>query len=381
MAAEGRAMNLELDQDRQMIRDAAEDFLSAYSDSAKVRTAHEAGGVDAEVWNSIAGELGWCGISIDEEHGGMGLGLFELTLLQEQAGRFLLAAPFFATACLAAPLLAEAGTPEARQRWLPAIASGEATVTVALSARGLDPFALGDGVRAEPDGDGYVLTGRCRHVPWVDGADLVIVAARLGGEPALFALPVGAATLKPLTTLDQGRPLAELVLEKVRLPADSWLDGGEAAAIHRALSRAAIALAAEQLGLAQQCLDLTVAYALERQQFGRPIAGFQAVKHRLAEVLVKVEAARSAVYGAAAEVDAGVSDDELLLAAASAKSFADAAVRFAAQEAIQLHGGVGFTWEYDPHLYFKRAQAFSHWLGFADAWRERVAAQLLEDAA
>ncbi|MDN0073873.1 acyl-CoA dehydrogenase family protein [Crenobacter sp. SG2303] len=376
-------MNLELDQDRQMIRDAAEDFLSAYSDSAKVRAAHEAGGMDAGVWQRIAAELGWCGIAVPEEHGGLGLGLFELALLQEQAGRFLLAAPLFSTACLAAPLLAEAGTDAARQRWLPALAAGELTATVALSARGLDPFAVGDGVRAEPDGNAYVLTGRCRHVPQVLGTDLVIVAVRLGGEPALFALPAdtAGATLMPLETLDQGRPVAELVLDGVRLPADSWLDAGDVAAIHRALSHSAIALAAEQLGLAQQCLDLTVAYAQERQQFGRPIAGFQAVKHRLAEVLVKVEAARSAVYGAAAEVDAGVSDKELLFAAASAKSFADAAARFAAQEAIQLHGGVGFTWEYDPHLYFKRAQAFSHWLGSADAWRERVAAQLLEDAA
>jgi len=374
-------MDLALNQDRQMIRDAAEDFLSAYSDSAKVRAAHAAGGVDAKVWNSIAGELGWCGIAVPEEHGGMGLGLFELALLQEQAGRFLLAAPLFVTACLAGPLLAEAGTDAARQRWLPALAAGELSATVALSARGLDPLAVGDGVYAGRDGDGYLLTGRCCHVPHAAGADLVIVAASLDGKPALFALPADAAVLKPLDTLDQGRPVAELRLNGVRLPAEARLDAGDVTAIQRALSRAAIALAAEQLGLAQQCLDLTVAYALERQQFGRPIAGFQAVKHRLAEMMVKVEAARSAVYGAAAEVDAGASDSELLLAAASAKSFADTAARFAAQEAIQLHGGVGFTWEYDPHLYFKRAQAFSHWLGSADAWRERVAAQLLEDAA
>jgi len=377
-------MDLALNQDRQMIRDAAEDFLSAYSDSAKVRAAHAAGGVDAKVWNSIAGELGWCGIAVLEEHGGMGLGLFELALLQEQAGRFLLAAPLFTTAGLAAPLLAEAGTDAARQRWLPALAAGELTAAVALSARGIDPLTVGDGVYAGRDGDGYVLTGRCCHVPHAAGADLIIVAARLSANvesTALFAMPADAAVLKPRDTLDQGRPVAELRLNGVRLPAEARLDSGDATAIQRALSRAAIALAAEQLGLAQQCLDLTVAYALERQQFGRPIAGFQAVKHRLAEMMVKVEAARSAVYGAAAEVDAGASDSELLLAAASAKSFADAAARFAAQEAIQLHGGVGFTWEYDPHLYFKRAQAFSHWLGSAEAWRERVAAQLLEDVA
>ncbi|MCW3479666.1 acyl-CoA dehydrogenase family protein [Neisseriaceae bacterium JH1-16] len=377
-------MNLELNQDRQMIRGAAEDFLSAYSDSAKVRAAHAAGGIDAEAWRRIAGELGWCGIAIAEEHGGLGLGLFELALLQEQAGRFLLAAPLFATACLAAPLLAEAGTDAARQHWLPALAAGELTATVALSARGLDPFAVGDGMYAGRDGDDYLLTGRCRHVPHALGADLVIVAARFSANvesTALFALPADAATLTPLATLDQGRPVAELRLNGVRLPAEARLDDGDAAAIVRGLSRAAIALAAEQLGLALQCLDLTVAYVLERQQFGRPIGSFQAVKHRLAETMVKVEAARSAVYGAAAEADAGISDDELLLAAASAKTVADAAARFAAQEAIQLHGGVGFTWEYDPHLYFKRAQAFSHWLGSADAWRERVAAKLLEDAA
>jgi alkylation response protein AidB-like acyl-CoA dehydrogenase len=380
-------MDLSLNQDRQMIRDAAEDFLASFSDSARVRAAHDiASGFDVGVWQRIGGELGWCGIAIAEQDGGLGLGLFELALLQEQAGRFLLAAPFFTSACLAAPLLAEAGSHEARQNWLPQLATGELSATVALSARGLDPFAAGDGVQAKPSTDGYRLSGSCRHVPGAADAGLLIVVARLPNqEPALFALPKDAegVSITALVTLDQGRRVAALELHDVPLPSAARLEHGQntAAAIERALAKSAIALAAEQLGLAQQCLDLTVAYIAERVQFGRPLASFQAIKHRCAEMMVKLEAARSAVYGAAAEVDAGVSDQELLLTAASAKTFATDAAQYCAQEAIQLHGGVGFTWEYDPHLYFKRSQAFSHWLGTPDAWRERVAAQLLEDAA
>jgi alkylation response protein AidB-like acyl-CoA dehydrogenase len=379
------SMDLTLNQDRQLIRDAAEDFLVAHSTSAQVRAAQEGdSGYDEAVWRQLSGELGWCGIAVAERFGGMGLGLFELALLQEQAGRHLLAAPLFTTAGLAAPLLAEAGSEAACERWLMDIAAGELSATVALSARGFDPFAAGDGVQATRVDDGYRLSGRCRHVAGAHAAELVLVVATLDGAPAVLTLAAGTPGMDvtPLVTLDQGRRVADIAFD-VTLPADARIDHGGAVAqsIQNAAARAAIVLAAEQVGGAQQCLDLTVAYLAERQQFGRPLASFQALKHRCAEMMVQIESARSAVYGAAAEVDAGASDRDLFTAAASARCFACAAYRFCAQEAIQLHGGVGFTWEYDPHLHFKRTQAFSHWLGSPDAWRERVAAQLLEQAA
>ena len=186
----------------------------------------------------------------------------------------------------------------------------------------------------------------------------------------------------PLKTIDATRRLAEVRLAGVRLAPDALI--AEGARVTEGLTRtaalAAIALAAEQLGGAQQCLDMTLAYISERVQFGRQIASFQAVKHRCALMMVQIEAARSAVYGAACVAASAPPTDALVMESACAKTLASEAFFFCAQEAIQLHGGVGFTWEYDPHLYFKRAQSSGAWLGAPDALRERVAAAMLDRA-
>ena len=378
-------MNFALTDDQRMIRDAAEGFLAEASSSAAVRAAMGgADGVDAGLWQRIAREMGWCATHIAEAHGGLGLGVVELVLLQEQMGRRLACVPFFSSVCLAATALQQAASAAAQALWLPRIADGSLRATLALSARGVQWDADAIGATARRTAEGWQLDGRFEHVPDGASAELMFVAARVAeaDEIGLFAVAgaQGGVTRAPLQTWDETRRLATLELRGVQLQPLDRVDVG--ADMHDALERtnalAALLLAAEQLGGAQQCLDLTLAYVAERTQFGQPIAAFQAVKHRCAEMMVRIEATRSAVYGAAALATAAQATHELLMEAGAAKAQASEAFFFCAQEAIQLHGGVGFTWEYDPHLYFKRAQAGGHWLGCATQWRERIARALLD---
>jgi alkylation response protein AidB-like acyl-CoA dehydrogenase len=374
-----RPMHFALTEDQQMIRDAAEAFLSEACNSAAVRRA--AGSTDLALWQRMAGELGWCATAIPEQYDGLGLGQVELVLLAEQMGRRLPCVPFLATVGLAATALIQAGSETARARWLPPIAAGELSATLALGAR--DVRWEGCAITARRNGAGWQLDGHCEHVP--DGADaaLLLVAARIDGDGGfgLFALRQheSGLTRAPHETWDLTRRLARVDLACVQLDTSARVDQGDPGAFERIEALAALMLAAEQLGGAQACLDLTLDYCAGRSQFGQPIAAFQAVKHRCAEMMVQVEMTRSAVYGAAAVADAQAATRELVMEIGAAKALASEAFFFCAQEAIQLHGGVGFTWEYDPHLYFKRAQAGSRWLGTPEAWRERIAAALLDD--
>lgn len=372
-------MDFSINDDQAMIRDAAESFLADVSDSAAVRKAMaSAAGYDAAVWQRIAGELGWCGIAVAEAHGGLGLGAMELVLVQEQIGRRLLCAPFFATVCLGATVLAETATAAAQDEHLPAIAAGELRVAVPLPSDVAGWPAAASSVYAARVGDGWRLQGVAERVVGADDADLLLVFAQADDGLALFALPAqthGVQVL-PARGWDETRRFARIACDAL-LPAAVRIDDpARHVGVSRALALARLYIAAEQLGAAQQCLDLTVAYTATRKQFGRTIASFQAVKHRCAEMMVRVEALRSAVYGAAFAA-AQSDDDALAMECAMAKALASDTLFFCAAEAIQLHGGVGFTWEYDPQLYFKRAQASSHWLGDADALRESIAARLL----
>jgi len=378
-------MDFALTDDQLMIRNAAESFLAEASSSAAVRAAMaSACGFDAGLWQRIAGEMGWCGTHIAEAHGGVGLGVVELALLLEQMGRRLACMPFFSSVCLAATALQQAGGPAAHARWLPRIADGSLRATLALGARGMDWDAGAIGATARRTAEGWRLDGYFRHVPDGATAELVLVVAQLADadEIGLFAVAADAigVTSTPLRTWDETRRLATLDLRGVQLQPSGRLDAGDGTreALERSTALAALLLAAEQVGGAQQCLDLTLVHAAERSQFGQPIAAFQAVKHRCAEMMVRIEAARSAVYGAAAVAAGAPATSELLMESGAAKAQASEAFFFCAQEAIQLHGGVGFTWEYDPHLYFKRAQAGGHWLGSATQWRERIARALLD---
>ncbi|WP_373376368.1 acyl-CoA dehydrogenase family protein [Cupriavidus nantongensis] len=372
--------SVEFGVEHQMVRDSARDYLAAHSDSAAVRRVTEAGPAhDDALWRALAGELGWCGIALPEAVGGAGLGAPGLVLLQEQLGQRLACVPFWSTACVAAPWL-QASVGHSGP-WLERLATGECRAAAVLPDDGGWHY---DGVpiTAQAGADGFVLRGSAAQVADLAGADWLLVPARLDGvEPALFLLEPAALAedarfaSAPLDTLDRTRPLASLRLDGVPVAASACLARGDAAVqgLAQAWWHGKLMLAAEQLGAAQQCLDLTVAYAGERIQFGRAIASFQAVKHRCAQMMVLVEAARSAVYGAAqAWETAAVADARLEICAAAVA--ADDALRFGAQEAIQLHGGVGFTWEYDPQLYFKRAQAASQWLGGAGAALAYIAA-------
>jgi len=383
-----------------MIRDAAATFLSEQCDSAALRKAidSEIGAdpgidpsIDPNLWRQIREEMGWCSLTVPEHLDGMGLGQVERVLLMEQLGRRLAPVPYLASACLSTDALQYAAHGAAQQRYLPALASGQLSATLALpTAAGWNPQACQVMVRR--DGDAYVLHGSVAQVLGADQADLLLVPARWYGAEESFALfaidmPARGVSVEALQTLDQTRRIARLTLDNVRLDGEARIDSPQQlqTGLQLTTTLATLALAAEQVGSAQQCLDLTLAYVSERAQFGRVIASFQAVKHRCAEMMVKLESARSLVYGAAAipqiehGVDSAAALQELMVEVACAKSAANEALFFCAQEAIQLHGGVGFTWEYDPQLYFKRAQASRVWFGDDAVCHERIAAALCDN--
>lgn len=390
-------MEFAFTQEHLMIRDSAERFLATASDSLAVRaTMSRADGYDPEVWQRIGLELCWPALMVPERYGGMGLGFVELAILLEQSGRFLLGSPLFATACLATPALLGGDNPALQERWLSAIAGGETTATLAFaSGKGWDAHSVQTIARAGTGG--FCLNGVYSQV--IDGAqaDLLIVAARSPGSEgesgiSLFALAADTPGIvrTALPTLDQTRRLARVELHDVFVSDAQLLCAPDQGwpVLRESLLIAAAGLAAEQAGGAQQVLDLTLAYIAERRQFSRTIASFQAIKHRCADMMLQVECARSAVYYAACVVQEHLDPDgdaavasELAMAAATAKIHASEAFFHCAAESIQLHGGVGFTWEYDPHLYFKRARASEQLLGNPALHRERLATHLFGENA
>lgn len=374
-------MRLAFTDEQEELHEQARAFLAEHASPEALRRAMASElGFEPELWKRIGGELGWTGVAIPETHGGAGLGFIELMALLEPMGEAVLAAPFFATVCLAAPaLLAAPSTPAARE-WLPAIAEGRATATLAAGRAGGRTRTASDAITWRRTADGYTLSGRDGFVLDGASADLLLVAAPrdgapAGGEIALFALPARTPGIerRTLVTMDQTRRFAELRLLDVHVPGSALLEDAErgAATLERALDLAAIALAAEATGGAQRSLDLAVAYAKERVQFGRPIGGFQAIKHKCADGMVAVETARSAVYHAGCV--AAEATEELETSASLAKAWCSEAYFRCAADGLQIHGGVGFTWEYDVHLHLKRARSMEAWLG-SPAWhRERIA--------
>lgn len=386
-------MDFALSDEQLMIQESAAGFLAKASDSAAVRAAMAGGVYDAALWQQIAGELCWPALVIPESYGGLGLGFVEQAILLEQMGRRLLASPFFASACVATPALLLGSNEAPKDSWLPQLAAGSLTATLACSLDRAGALSA-QGVRAVADDQGWRLDGVCEAALDAAEAGLLVVAAWLDDSPAgtvgLFAVAAAQPGIvrEALPTLDQTRRLGRITFDTVRVtPADCLHAPGEGALLlDKTLQLAAIALACEQAGSAQQCLDLTLAYLAERQQFGRSIASFQAIKHRCADLMLEIESARSASYYAAcvaAEVLATEGDaqvaGELAEVSAVAKIHASEAFMHCAAESIQLHGGVGFTWEYDPHLYFKRARAGEQLFGTPAQHRERLARLILED--
>jgi alkylation response protein AidB-like acyl-CoA dehydrogenase len=363
-----------------LIRDSAREVLAEHASHERLRAVLAgAGGYDRALWQQMSGELGWTGLAIPERFGGAGLGWVELCILQEELGRRLAASPFFATVALAGALVQETATEAQCQDLLGRIAAG--SVRIACAVTGEEGRAGVDGVSVElrASGERLSLEGTSDFVIHADSADLILVLARApgsrGGEAlSVVMLPAGTPGLAitPHVMLDLTRPMSRVQCSGVAVDPAAVLGApAEAGAgIERALQRARVALAAEALGGAEQVLEMTVEYVKQREQFGRPIGSFQAVKHRLADMMVQVEAARSAAWYAACVADEQPA--ELAEAAAIAKSYCCDAFYDCAAHAIQLHGGIGFTWEHDAHLYFKRARASATLLGSPSWQREQL---------
>lgn len=381
-------MEFAFTEEQQMIRETAESFFTDVSTSEAIRAAMATeAGYDTELWQRICAELYFQAITIPEEFGGMGLGYVELVAVMEQMGRFVVCAPYFSTVCMASTALLMAANAEQQAEYFGKILEGE-TATLAFTSNG-QWDANGVTATYKKDGDDFVVNGSYRYV--IDGhtAQNLVIAAREEGSTgeegiALFVLPAATAGVDAtwLPTMDQTRKQAQLELNNVTLTSANLMAENANEKLSKTLDIAAICLSAEQMGGAQQLLDMTVEYTKERVQFERPVASFQSVKHKAADMMTKAEAARSGVYYAACIAQEalvnGPMASELLEAASIAKSYCSEIYFQNAGDALQLHGGVGFTWEYDVHLYFKRAKATEHFLGNSAYHRERLAAKLLD---
>jgi alkylation response protein AidB-like acyl-CoA dehydrogenase len=374
-------MDIGFSEEQVLLRDTARKFLDGECTTKFVRQmmATETA-VTPEFWRQLA-ENGWLGIAFSEADGGSGLGLVDLVVLMEEVGRAVMPGPFPATVLLGGAAIAEAGSPGQRQEWLPRLAAGEAKATLASTEPNARWDAAGIALSAREARGGYTLSGAKMFVPDAHLADVLVVAARtrdgstMEDGVSLFLVPRGAAGLdvRLLPSVDETRKLCEVRLDNVSLPASALL--GELhqgwGPLARVVDRAAVALSAEICGTAQRVLDITVDYAKMRVAFGKPIGSYQGVKHKCADMLVEIENAKSLTYYAAWAFDEG--DAEAAMAVSMAKAAASDAGRKVCAAAIQLHGGIGMTWEHDLHLYLKRAKADEIAFGDATWHRERIA--------
>jgi len=375
-AGHAAAMNFAFSDEQEELRKVVRQFLENKSPETAVREQMETeAGYDEKVWSQMAEQLGLQGLAIPEQYGGSGFGYIELVVILEEMGRSLLCAPYFSTVALAANTLLHSGDEDAKGAHLPGIASGETIATVAFTEANGKWDASGITTTATRDGDGFTLSGEKMYV--LDGhtAGLVIVAARTDAGISLFTVAGDAAglTREALPTMDQTRKQARLTFDGT--PAALLGTDGEGwTVLERVLDLAAVALAAEQVGGAQYVLEMAVQYAKDRVQFGRPIGSFQAIKHKCADMLLEVESAKSAAYYAgwcASELN-----DELPSVASLAKAYCSEAYFHAAAENIQIHGGIGFTWEHPAHLYFKRAKSTELLFGDPTYHRELLAQRI-----
>jgi alkylation response protein AidB-like acyl-CoA dehydrogenase len=333
-------MNFDFTDDQQAIKRTANELLAARFKPERVRELAEAGAYDDDAWKEMC-ELGWAGIFIGEEHGGQGLGVVELVILMEELGYALAPVPFLSNAA-AGLALQFAGTDEQKERWLPGIASGETRGTV-----------------------GMLRDGEARLVPDADSADVIVL---IGFDGSTSVVEAASAEVEPFETMDRTRRFA-----RVRAGAGEPL-GGDCFA---AGDRIATALAAETVGVAQHAMEMAVEYARDRKQFGRPIGSYQAVSHRCAQMLLEVEGSRSAAYYAGWCADA--EPESLPAASSGAKAYSSDAGWRVCGSSLQVHGGIGFTWEHDLHFFLKRAKTNAMLYGSAREHRERVASLALAE--
>ena len=360
--------------EQEQFRSALRRFLTDKSPTTEVRRLMAtAEGYDPQVWRQLSAELALPGVHIPEQYGGAGFGMIELGIVMEELGRALLCAPYFSTAVLAANAILNAGSEAQKKALLPALASGDRLAALAITELNGSWDSRTIELIAKPAADSYVLEGTKSFV--VDGhiADLLIVAARVannsGGSLALFSLDAksGGVERRPLESMDPTRKLARIDFHGARAELLGSAAEG-AGAIARTLDQAAIALANEMVGGAQALFESAIAYTKLRVQFGRTIGSFQAIKHRCADLLLDLELAKSAAYYAAQAAEVG--DPEWPALASLAKAAASETYLHTAAECIQLHGGIGFTWDNDTHLWFKRAKSSELFLGQPSYHRE-----------
>ena len=366
-------MDVRLTDEQELLRASARDFLARESPMAFVRARiEERRALPDELWKKMA-ELGWTGLPFAADYGGAGLGLFELSLLLEETGRALLPGPLLSTVALAGAAI-EIGASEAhKRRHLAAIARGDERAALALVEEPERWDAEGVRLAARRDRTELRLSGSKPFVLDAPEADWLVVAARLDADEIALLLVDArqrGVSIAPTALVDATRKAARVDLDGVTVPADAVLLRGDAG-YERLLDRAKVALCAEMLGGAQRVLETSVAFARAREQFGRPIGSFQAIQHKLADMLVAVEGARSATWYATWAVEHGEPDAHA--AACMAKAYVSDAYARVTGDGIQIHGGLGFTWEQDLHLYYKRAKVSERLFGDASWNRELVA--------
>jgi alkylation response protein AidB-like acyl-CoA dehydrogenase len=375
-------MDFDLSKPQRLLKDSARDFLARECTPQRVRELMETGTAhDDRLWQALA-DQGWMGLVVPEEHGGLGLGLVELAVVAEEMGRACLPGAFLST-LFAAALIERAGSADQRAKYLTRVAAGELRATVAFLEETANWDVGGVKLEATRRNGGLSVTGRKLFVPDAGIADLLICVARAGDSLAL--LPVERNTeglnVKPMPSMDGTRKLYEVAFDNVAVAEADALgaDGDTLGALRGALETATAALCAEMVGGMQWVLDTTVEYAKTRQQFGRSIGSFQAVQHQCADMLLMTESARSAAYYAAwalTEEAPGASG-----AISIAKAYCSDAFREVGNRGVQVHGGIGFTWEHDLHLYYKRSKASEVMFGDSSFHRERIARMIVDGGA
>ena len=377
-------MNFGFSEEQEMLRDATRRFLDNECPSSFVRKMMEDDSAHAtEMWKKVA-EQGWPAILIDEAHGGVGGSFLDMVVILEEMGRSLLPGPFLATALLGTPAILAGGSDEQKNAILPGVAAGETVLSLALAEKSGRYDAGGVALAATPKGEDFLLSGEKFFVPDAHVADQIVVVARTGqGATAedgisLFVVDAKApgVTVTQLKTVDMTRRQCHVAFQDVAVPAAQVLGqvGAGWPIVQRTLDQAVAGLCAEMVGTGQQALDMAVAYAKERVQFGKPIGSFQAVKHKCVDMMVQVENARSLTYYAAWTVDENV--PEARQAVPMAKAYCSDMCKSVTSEAIQVHGGIGFTWEHDMHLFYRRGLASEAAFGSAPVHREVVAQEL-----
>jgi len=376
-------LELEFSEEQEELQRGARAMLTRECPMSFVRSVAEDGAPWDGLWQQIV-ELGWPALTVPEGAGGLGLGTVELAVVVEELGRVMAPGPFLTTAAQFVPVVRQLGTPEQQDRFLLPIATGSRTGTLALAEPSCSALAPGVvGATATRDGDVYVLDGEKRPVIEADRADDIVVVARIAGTSgedgvAAFVVPRDDLTLTPITSADATRRIAAVALDGTHVAADRLL--GEPGpptvrGLRRAIEEAVTALATEMVGTCQTIFDVTLDYAKQREQFGVPIGSFQAIKHKFSDMLILLEKARASAYFAALTI--AEDDERRALAAASAKVAAGDCTQRMEKEGIQIHGGIGFTWEHDMHIFFKRAKSSE--VTFGDAtWNREIVARLID---